>query len=604
MSSDSESDRNNGLITPKKTPKSTFKAPSNDRPKPIFIDEPKSFSTKKERGSRPIQPPPKPQAKTCPPVSRVFNRKLELTSTQKVTFLNKNETRRYESVQGTPLPSSKVYDSAKKVSYFEQAFKIEAKIGSGCFGNVYRVKSKEDGKQYAVKIAREVYRGEGDRISKLEEVRKHQVLLPHSNCVHFYQSWEEKGRLYQQFELCEGNLMELSETQHDIPESTIWAYLVDLLLAVEHLHDHGLIHMDIKPENIFLGREGICKLGDFGLVIDLAKEDTNHYEGDPRYLATEVLESRNFSKAADIFSLGVTILELACDLDLPKYGTLWHKLRDEGPNPSLTSKLSHDLRRVIQLMMTKHQERRPTVKQLLALPSVKRAYEIRQRQLMVNHIISTFKNIFSPFVSILILIWSCVIISPAMKVINVYKDWKEGYGHSTPTNTNTYERQDPFSDFYDEAELFKSPDQRPVVSSTDPTANFYIGDLTTNTNHLSFSSDDEDIDCSPLSRRFERSSSSSQHSALARPITLNFSDDEEIESSVEVNYCTTPASQYRNYNGETISSKNTIELPDSSRSISVLKEMDSEDSPRSTGIESGSMVSSSNKIVSKKLLYD
>ena len=86
-------------------------------------------------------------------MSRVFKRKLELTSTQKVTFLNKNETRRYESVQGTPLPSSKVYDSAKKVSYFEQAFKIEAKIGSGCFGNVYRVKSKEDGKLYAVRIS-------------------------------------------------------------------------------------------------------------------------------------------------------------------------------------------------------------------------------------------------------------------------------------------------------------------------------------------------------------------------------------------------------------------------------------------------------------------
>ena len=162
---------------------------------------------------------------------------------------------------------------------------------------------------------------------------------------------------------------------------------------MEHLHDHGLIHMDIKPENIFLGREGICKLGDFGLVIDLAKDDNNHYEGDPRYLATEVLESRNFSKAADIFSLGVTILELACDLDLPKYGTLWHKLRDEGPNPSLTAKLSNDLRRVIQLMMTKHQDRRPTVKQLLALPSVKRALAIRQRQLLFNQIVSNSKLI-------------------------------------------------------------------------------------------------------------------------------------------------------------------------------------------------------------------
>ena len=161
------------------------------------------------------------------------------------------------------------------------------------------------------------------------------------------------------------------------------------LKAVEHLHDHGLIHMDIKPENIFIGREGICKLGDFGLVIDLAKDDTHHsVEGDPRYLASEILESRTFSKAADIFSLGVTILEVACDLDLPKYGTLWHKLRQDGPDPSLTAKLSPDLRRVIQLMMTKFSDRRPTVKALLALPSVKKALERRQRELWLREIVS------------------------------------------------------------------------------------------------------------------------------------------------------------------------------------------------------------------------
>merc|ERR1719245_764092 len=296
-----------------------------------------------------------------------------------------------------------------KLHISNRHLRLRKKIGAGCFGTVYRVRSKEDGKLYAVKIALERYRGISDRREKLEEVRKHQFLLPHSNCVHFYQSWEDNGRLYQKFELCQKSLMDVSEEKHDLPESLIWSYLVDLLLAVEHLHDHGLIHMDIKPENIFLGREGICKLGDFGLVIDLAKEDTNHYEGDPRYLATEVLESRNFSKAADIFSLGVTILELACDLDLPKYGTLWHKLRDEGPNPSLTSKLSHDLRRVIQLMMSKHQDRRPTVKQLLALPSVKRALATRQRQLLFNQIICSVKNIFSPFVSLMLMLWSYII---------------------------------------------------------------------------------------------------------------------------------------------------------------------------------------------------
>ena len=191
--------------------------------------------------------------------------------------------------------------------------------------------------------------------------------------------------------------------------------------------------MDIKPENIFLGREGICKLGDFGLVIDLAKDDNNHYEGDPRYLATEVLESRNFSKAADIFSLGVTILELACDLDLPKYGTLWHKLRDEGPNPSLTAKLSNDLRRVIQLMMTKHQDRRPTVKQLLALPSVKRALATRQRQLLFNQIVSCGKltypfNLFKQIRFTFLLFSRCQLSNICLKIFR-YALLKTSFHH-------------------------------------------------------------------------------------------------------------------------------------------------------------------------------
>ena len=60
-----------------------------------------------------------------------------------------------------------------------------------------------------------------DRKEKLEEVRKHQFLLPHSNCVHFYQSWEDNGRLYQKFELCQKSLMDVSEEKHDLPESLV-----------------------------------------------------------------------------------------------------------------------------------------------------------------------------------------------------------------------------------------------------------------------------------------------------------------------------------------------------------------------------------------------
>ena len=93
-----------------------------------------------------------------------------------------------------------------------------------------------------------------------------------------------------------------------------------------------------------------------------------------------------FTKACDVFSLGVTLLELATDLDLPKNGQLWQELRTNGPNPGITKHLTPELRRVITLMMTKDPDRRPGVKQLLELPSVKQAVKRRARQLMMSRV--------------------------------------------------------------------------------------------------------------------------------------------------------------------------------------------------------------------------
>lgn len=71
----------------------------------------------------------------------------------------------------------------------------------------------------------------------------------------------------------------------------------------------------------------VCKLGDFGLVVDINRSNLKlATEGDARYVAPEVLRGQ-FSKAADIFSLGITILELSCNLILPPNGPLWKELR-------------------------------------------------------------------------------------------------------------------------------------------------------------------------------------------------------------------------------------------------------------------------------------
>ena len=107
------------------------------------------------------------------------------------------------------------------------------------------------------------------RMRKLDEVAKHEELPTHPNCVKFYRAWEEKQDLYIQIELCHTSLSTYAETHHNIPELQIWRILVDLLQAVKHLHARKLVHMDIKPENIFMAFDGSCKLGDFGLVLDL-----------------------------------------------------------------------------------------------------------------------------------------------------------------------------------------------------------------------------------------------------------------------------------------------------------------------------------------------
>jgi membrane-associated tyrosine/threonine-specific cdc2-inhibitory kinase len=65
-------------------------------------------------------------------------------------------------------------------------------------------------------------------------------------------------------------LNKYAETHHDIPESVIWTVIVDLLQALAHLHSRKLVHMDIKPDNIFITFDGHYKLGDFGLVIDIS----------------------------------------------------------------------------------------------------------------------------------------------------------------------------------------------------------------------------------------------------------------------------------------------------------------------------------------------
>ena len=294
------------------------------------------------------------------------------------------------------------YDGSQIFSFFQHKFDVQDKIGSGSFGDVFRVRSREDGRFYAVKKSQVAFKGRADRDRKLREVAKHQQLSKHQNLIEFHNAWEEKGFLYIQTELCEFNMSQLSEARnYYLPESTIWEFLTDILLALDHLHSSDLIHLDIKLDNIFVSN-GIFKLGDFGLVLDLRRNQlTEAVEGDPKYVAPELLQGR-FAKAADIYSLGICVLELAYGLDLPSSGSGWHLLR-KGNIPfrqfhkSTDDPISLQLQQIISSMMHPDPEQRPTAGKLLTHPPIKSVS--KKRLLMTTVIKSSIKirTLFSQF---------------------------------------------------------------------------------------------------------------------------------------------------------------------------------------------------------------
>ncbi|XP_069694125.1 membrane-associated tyrosine- and threonine-specific cdc2-inhibitory kinase-like isoform X2 [Periplaneta americana] len=289
------------------------------------------------------------------------------------------------------LPKNRQYPT-----YFRQNFDDVRPIGEGSFGEVFRVRCKTTGRYYAVKRSKEPFRNEFDRKLKLEEVRKHELMPKHKNCVQFIRAWEEDDYLYIQLELCKTSLEEYTLVHHELSQTMLWDILLDIALAVKHLHDHNLLHLDIKPANILVALNGIFKLGDFGLMIDISKEDTeNAVDGDSKYLAPELVFGGHFTMAADIFSLGITMLELASDLDLPSQGPLWHGLRNGIFPDEHTKHICPGLLDLIKTMMTPNYPERPAIEDILTHPHLMKLMYKRRQLHYVNQMLSPVQSLFN-----------------------------------------------------------------------------------------------------------------------------------------------------------------------------------------------------------------
>ncbi|KAF8555319.1 hypothetical protein OG21DRAFT_1521869 [Imleria badia] len=239
-----------------------------------------------------------------------------------------------------------------KLGRFDKEFVEIDQIGSGEFGKVLKVRSKNGPSNNVSAVKRsKPFEGPRHRLRLREEVDVLQHLCraaaveggPHPNVLAYIDSWEEDETLFIQTELCElGNLArflwEYGKAFPRLDEARVWKVFADLSNGLRFIHESGVIHLDLKPANIFLTQEGRFKIGDFGMASLWPRTSGGsplgvslggfEREGDKVYLAREVLQG-TYGKAADIFSLGMTMLETATNIVVPDQGDGWHRLRQE-----------------------------------------------------------------------------------------------------------------------------------------------------------------------------------------------------------------------------------------------------------------------------------
>ncbi|KAH8279382.1 hypothetical protein KR026_008491, partial [Drosophila bipectinata] len=205
----------------------------------------------------------------------------------------------------------------------EKVFDIMYKLGEGSYGSVYKAQHKESSSIVAIKLV--------PVESDLHEIIKEISIMQQCDSpyvVRYYGSYFKQYDLWICMEYCgAGSVSDIMRLRKKtLTEDEIATILSDTLKGLVYLHLRRKIHRDIKAANILLNTEGYAKLADFGvagqLTDTMAKRNT--VIGTPFWMAPEVIEEIGYDCVADIWSLGITALEMA--EGKPPYGDI-HPMR-------------------------------------------------------------------------------------------------------------------------------------------------------------------------------------------------------------------------------------------------------------------------------------
>ncbi|OSD04992.1 Pkinase-domain-containing protein [Trametes coccinea BRFM310] len=266
-----------------------------------------------------------------------------------------------------PSPPKIITDKTRTLEFMRVGM-----LGEGGFARVYEVQDARGHRSACKVVTKSSLKTKKAKTKLYAEIKIHKS-LEHPNIVRFQDCFEDDDNVYMTLELCHnGSLMDMLRRRKRFTEPEARYFMVQLIGACHYMHNHQVIHRDLKLGNIFLDRNMNVKVGDFGLaaLIENPGERKKTICGTPNYIAPEVLfdTANGHSFEVDTWSTGVILYTLV--VGRPPFQTkdvkaIYKRIRDneyEFPADRVVSRLVQEL---VQQILTPDPQQRPSLHEIV-----------------------------------------------------------------------------------------------------------------------------------------------------------------------------------------------------------------------------------------------